>query len=139
MLNRKSRSHLSHLPSHILTRQSLPPVTNLLTGGCAAGLFGPVAAAVDPPGTTEGAQLTELTPIGCAWKIWWLQLLSLNSSTETLPSEEAHARRQPASCGAQLTRFTLAVCCAYSKIFDLLYVSINVSGELIPRDMHEEG
>ena len=100
----------SYLPSQIFAKQSLPPVTNLRTGGCAAGLFGPVAAAMDPPGMTEGAQLTELTPIGCAWKIWWLQLLSLNSSTETLPSEEAHARRQPASCGAQLTRFTLAVC-----------------------------
>ena len=69
VLSKELKMKLSYLPSHILTRQSLPPVTNLLTGGCAAGLFGPVAAAVDPPGTIEGAQLTELTPIGCAWKM----------------------------------------------------------------------
>lgn len=56
----------SYLPSQIFAKQSLPPVTNLLTGGCAARLFGPVAADVDPPGTMDGAQLMELTPIGCA-------------------------------------------------------------------------
>lgn len=40
---------------------------------------------------------------------------SLNSSTETLPSDEAQARRQPQSCGAQESRFTEAVCSANSK------------------------
>jgi hypothetical protein len=92
------------LNSQILTWQSLPPVTNLLNDGVA----GPLAL-VSAPGAMAGAQLTALTPMPCAGKIWWLHVLSLNSRTDTLPSLEAQASRQPASCGAHATRFTLAV------------------------------
>jgi hypothetical protein len=44
-------------------------------------------------------------------------LLSLNSSTLTLPSEDAHANKQPDSCGDQEMMFTDAVCSAKSKTF----------------------
>ncbi|KAL7356763.1 hypothetical protein ACKS0A_06872 [Histoplasma ohiense] len=69
------------------------------------------------PGAAEGAQLTELTPMPCAWNSWCVQLLSLNSSTLTLPSEEAQASRQPLSCGAQEMPLTEAVCREKSKTF----------------------
>jgi hypothetical protein len=51
----------------------------------------------------------------CAWKILWSMLLSLNSRTETLPSEDAHANKQPDSWGDQEMMFTEAVCRAKSK------------------------
>ncbi len=44
-------------------------------------------------------------------------LLSLNSRTETLPSDEAQASRQPDSCGDQEIMFTDAVWRAKSKTF----------------------
>jgi hypothetical protein len=63
------------------------------------------------PGARAGAQETELTPRPCAWTVTWsMALLSLNSSTETLPSEEAQASRQPASWGDQDTVLTEALC-----------------------------
>lgn len=97
------RNKDTYLESQILTALSLPPVTNLRTWPC------PGVALTILPGEATGAQLTALTPIPCAWKIWCVQLLSRNSSTLTLPSEEAQARRHPASCGAQETIFTEAV------------------------------
>ena len=100
---------LSGLNSHSLTWQSLPPVTNRLAVPDAFPL-----AVMTCPGAYAGAQLTLLTPEPHAWNIWCDQLLSLNSRTETLPSDEAQARRQPASCGAQATRFTEAECRATS-------------------------
>lgn len=51
----------------------------------------------------------------CAWKSWCVQLLSRNSSTLTLPSDEAQASRQPLSCGAHDTTLTDAVCSEKSK------------------------
>ncbi len=101
----------THLQSQILTKQSLPPVTNLLLPPPAPG----GAAATRLAGAIAGAQLTALAPMPCAGKIWCSQLLSLNSSTLTLPSDEAQARRQPLSCGDQDTMFTEAVCRANSK------------------------
>jgi hypothetical protein len=100
---------VSALKSHSLTWQSLPPVTNRL----AAPAWFPLAL-MTCPGATAGAHETLLTPLPHAWKIWCVHALSLNSRTETLPSEEAHARRQPASWGAQETRLTEAVCRATS-------------------------
>jgi hypothetical protein len=100
---------VSALKSHSLTWQSLPPVTNRL----AAPAWFPLAL-MTWPGATAGAHDTLFTPLPQAWKIWCDQALSLNSSTETLPSEEAHARRQPASWGAQATMLTEAVCKATS-------------------------
>lgn len=63
-----------------------------------------------------GAQETELTPAPWAGKAAWSKLLSLNSTTETLPSEEAHASRQPDSWGDQETMLTEALCRAKSKM-----------------------
>jgi len=97
------RGTWTHLQSQTLTAQSLPPVANLLTGPLC-----PVPTT--PPGATAGAQLTLFTPIPCAGNIFSSQLLSLNSSTLTLPSLLAHASRQPVSCGDQATRLTDAVC-----------------------------
>lgn len=93
----------SYFQSQILTRLSLPPVTNLL----AAPALGVVLTKL--PGAIAGAQLTALTPRPCAGKIWCSQLPSLNSSTLTLPSDDAHASRQPLSCGDQDTMLTEAV------------------------------
>jgi hypothetical protein len=42
----------------------------------------------------------------------------LKVSTETFPSEDAHARSAPSSCGAQETEFTLAVCSVCSLTLD---------------------
>ena len=83
---------VSALNSQSLTWQSLPPVTNRR----AVPAWFPLALTTWP-GATAGAHETLLTPEPQAWKIWCVQLVSLNSRTETLPSEEAHARRQPAS------------------------------------------
>ena len=80
-----------YLHSQIFTAQSLPPVTNLLTRPTSGSLLTKL------PGCAAGAQLTAFTPNPCAGKIWCSQLPSLNSSTETWPSEEAQARRQPSS------------------------------------------
>lgn len=90
---------------------SLPPVTNLLT----FPLAGPGLLLTREPGVVEGAQETELTPIPCAGKILWSILVSLNSRTETLPSLDAHANRQPDSWGDQEIMFTDAVCRAKSN------------------------
>lgn len=98
----------AYFQSQTLTRQSLPPVTNLLLCPSSGLLLTRL------PGIIAGAQLTAFTPIACAWKIVWPQLPSLNSSTETMPSEEAQARRQPHSCGDQETMLTEAVCSAKS-------------------------
>jgi hypothetical protein len=100
---------VSTLNSQSLTWQSLPPVTNRL----AAPAWFPLALTTCP-GATAGAQETLFTPEPQAWKIWCVQALSLNSRTETLPSEEAQASRQPASCGAHATWLTEAVCRATS-------------------------
>jgi hypothetical protein len=85
-------------------------VTNLL---CPPALC-PPALDTREPALEEGAQLTLLTPMPWAWKILWSMLLSLNSSTDTLPSEEAQASRQPDSWGAQESVLTDAVCSAKS-------------------------
>ncbi len=53
----------------------------------------------------------------CAGKILWSMLLSLNSRTDTFPSEEAQASKQPDSCGDQEIMLTDAVCRAKSKTF----------------------
>jgi hypothetical protein len=95
---------VSALKSHSLTWQSLPPVTNRR----AAPAWFPLALTTCP-GATAGAHDTLLTPLPQAWKICCVHASFLNSSTETLPSEEAHASRQPASWGAQATRLTEAV------------------------------
>jgi hypothetical protein len=100
---------VSALKSHSLTWQSLPPVTKRR----AAPAWLPLAL-MTWPGATAGAHDTLFTPLPQAWKIWCDHALSLNSSTDTLPSEEAHARRQPASWGAQATMLTEAVCSATS-------------------------
>ena len=102
---------LAYLHSQIFTKLSLPPVTNLLTLP-ASGLL-----LTKLPGTALGAQLTLLTPNPCAGNIWCVQLPESNSRTETLPSEEAQARRQPDSWGDQERRFTEAVWRLYSNIF----------------------
>lgn len=83
---------VSALKSQILTWQSLPPVTKRL----AAPAWFPLALTTCP-GAVAGAHDTAFTPLPHAWKIWCDHALSLNSRTETFPSEEAHARRQPAS------------------------------------------
>jgi len=98
----------AYFQSQTLTRQSLPPVTNLLLCPRSGLLLTKL------PGIIAGAQLTAFTPIACAWKIVCPQLPSLNSSTETMPSEEAQARRQPHSWGDQETMLTEAVCSAKS-------------------------
>jgi hypothetical protein len=85
---------VSALKSHSFTWQSLPPVTKRR----AAPAWFPLALTICP-GATAGAHDTLFTPLPQAWKIWCVHALSLNSSTETLPSEEAHARRQPTSWG----------------------------------------
>lgn len=64
-----------------------------------------------------GAHDTELTPRPWAGKVVCSKLLSLNSRTETLPSEEAQASRQPDSWGDHETMLTEALCRAKSKIF----------------------
>ena len=102
---------ISYFQSQILIRLSLPPVTNLRT----APAFGVLLTKL--PGAIAGAQLTALTPSPCAGKILCSQLPSLNSRTLTLPSEDAHARRQPLSCGDQETMLTEAVCRAKSATF----------------------
>ena len=102
----------TNLQSQILTRQSLPPLTNLLIAPFSG------FALTKLPGRALGAQLTLLTPSPCAFcRITWPQLPSWNSNTEMLPSEEAQASRQPHSWGAQLSRLTEAVWSVDSKTF----------------------
>ena len=61
-------------------------------------------------GWVAGAHDTALQPITWAGKSLVSQVpSSLNSSTETLASEEAQARTAPASCGAHWTEFTFAL------------------------------
>ena len=94
---------IAYFQSQIFTTQSLPPVTNLLLPPSSGLLLTKL------PGIIAGAQLTAFTPMACAWKIVCAQLPSLNSSTETMPSEDAQASRQPHSCGDQETMLTDAV------------------------------
>lgn len=68
------------------------------------------------PGVVAGAQETELTPRPCAGKMTLEKLLSLNSRTETEPSEEAQAKRQPDSWGDHDTMLTEALWRAKSKM-----------------------
>lgn len=77
----------------ILIKLSEPPVTNRRLPVAP----GPGALLTMLPGVVAGAQETELTPRPWAGNVTWSTLLSLNSSTLTLPSEDAQARRQPAS------------------------------------------
>ena len=72
------------------------------------------------PGARAGPQETELTPRGCAGKVVWFQLASLNSRMEMPPSELPAARRQPVSGGDQERRLTEAVWRAKSMIFCLV-------------------
>lgn len=81
----------SYAQSQIFTRLSLPPVTNLLL------MPGSGLLLIILPGAAAGAQLTALTPSPWAGKILGSQLPSRNSSTLTLPSEDAHASRHPDS------------------------------------------
>lgn len=106
-----STIEMPHFQSQIFTMLSLPPVTNRLFAPGSGLLLTRL------PGLAAGAQLTELTPNPCAGKIWCSQLPSRNSSTLTLPSDEAHASRQPDSCGDQLTMLTEAVWSAKSATF----------------------
>ena len=93
--HRWSHRGLAYFQSQILTRLSLPPVTKRRSG------CGPPAWLLEEetrlPGMVAGAQETPLAPMPCAGKILCDQELSANSSTETAPSDEAHARRQPDS------------------------------------------
>lgn len=95
MMNRESDAYFQ---AQIFTKLSEPPVTNLRE---------PVAFGAPPdvctidPGETAGAHATALQPIACAWNSFVSQEpSSLNSSTETLPSEEAQANTAPTSWGA---------------------------------------
>ena len=104
----------SYFQSHIFTKQSLPPLTNLL----AALLSWLPAALTKLPGRLAGAQLTLFTPRPCApFSKTCSQALFVNSRTEMLPSEEAQASKHPHSCGAQDSRLTEAVCSVDSKTF----------------------
>ena len=92
----------------ILTRLSEPPVAIRRTGPCC---WEPCCAESNDPGTWLGAQDTELAPSWpCATKFTWLKVLFSNVSTDTVPSELAAAKWQPASGGDQATRLTEAVC-----------------------------
>lgn len=108
----EDRGDGSYLQSQILSRQSLPPLTNRLRAPFSG------FALTKLPGLALGAQLTLFTPSPCApLRMTWPQLPSWNSRTDIEPSEEAQARRQPHSWGAQERRLTEAVCRVDSKTF----------------------
>lgn len=102
-------SSRAYLYSQILITPSLPPVTNLLTPPPVPLPSNPGLFDTRLPGCVAGAQLTALTPCPCAANIWCVQFPSWNSRTDTCPSEEAQASRQPDSWGDQETMFTEAV------------------------------
>lgn len=116
------------------TKESQPPVANLLTWGVAApppcARLPACEGAVREPGSVAGAHETALQPVLCVSKMdashvplsvgmhsegqlgWVYDVLRMQDgplkvSTDVLPSEDAHARMAPNSAGAQDTEFTV--------------------------------
>lgn len=97
-------SSVASLNAQILTLESHPPVTKRFCFSVAAGppapgaLFLLLLGRVSEPGMMEGAQETEVAPMGWAVKVWWEEDPSLlKETTEILESEEAQARIGPSS------------------------------------------